>query len=72
MHSGTVSAAREAGLYGLPSIATSLCTYEHSNFEDTAEATAQVVEAALAVLPPVVKTCLDPIAQHDQSQEMSR
>ena len=26
MHSGTVSAARESGLYGLPSIATSLCT----------------------------------------------
>jgi len=60
MHSGTVSAAREAGLYGLPSIATSLCTYEHSNFEDTAEATAQVVEATLAVLPPVAENMLRP------------
>ena len=33
-----------------------VCTYEHSSL-DTAEATAQVVEAALAVLPPVAETC---------------
>lgn len=60
MHSGTVSAARESGLYGLPSIATSLCTYEHSNFEDTANATADVIEAAVAVLPPVAENMLRP------------
>ena len=60
MHSGTVSAARESGLYGLPSIATSLCTYEHSNFEDTANATAEVIEAAVAVLPPVAENMLRP------------
>ncbi|MED6312555.1 MAG: 5'/3'-nucleotidase SurE, partial [Candidatus Thermoplasmatota archaeon] len=51
MHSGTVSAAREAGLYGLPSIATSLSTYQHSNFEDTSKATIEVIEAAVEVLP---------------------
>ena len=60
MHSGTVSAARESGLYGLPSIATSLCTYEHSNFEETANATAQVIEAAVAVLPSVAENMLRP------------
>ncbi len=60
MHSGTVSAARESGLYGLPSIATSLCTYEHSNFEDTANATADVIEAAVAMLPPVAENMLRP------------
>ena len=60
MHSGTVSAARESGLYGLPSIATSLCTYEHSNFEDTANATAEVIEAVVALLPPVAENMLRP------------
>ena len=34
LHSGTVSAARESALYGMPSIAISLATYEHSNFDD--------------------------------------
>ena len=35
LHSGTVSAAREASLYGMPSIALSLATYEHSNFDES-------------------------------------
>ena len=60
MHSGTVSAAREAGLYGLPSIATSLSTYEHSNFEDSTKATIEVIEAAVQVLPHVAENMLRP------------
>ena len=60
MHSGTVSAAREAGLYGLPSVATSLCTYQHSDFEDSADATAEVIEAAVALLPHVAVNMLRP------------
>ena len=60
MHSGTVSAAREAGLYGLPSIATSLSTYQHSNFEDTSKATIEVIEAAVEVLPPIAENMLRP------------
>jgi len=51
MHSGTVSAAREAGLYGLPSIATSLATYEHENYQDSLEATIRIIESCVAVLP---------------------
>lgn len=51
MHSGTVSAAREAGLYGMPAIATSLATYNHSEFAETVEATIAVIEAAIEVLP---------------------
>ncbi|MEK9909750.1 MAG: 5'/3'-nucleotidase SurE [Candidatus Thalassarchaeaceae archaeon] len=76
MHSGTVSAARESGLYGLPSIATSLCTYEHSNFEDTANATADVIEAAVAMLPPVAENMLrpngstKPITREDTSEQI--
>ena len=60
MHSGTVSAAREAGLYGMPSIATSLSTYQHSNFEDTANSTIQLIEAAVKVLPPIAENMLRP------------
>ena len=62
MHSGTVSAAREAGLYGMPSIASSLSTYQHSNFEDTANATIELVEAAVKVLPPFAENMLRPNA----------
>ncbi len=51
MHSGTVSAAREAGLYGLPSIATSLATYDHENYQESVDATIQIIEACVAVLP---------------------
>ncbi|PDH21376.1 MAG: hypothetical protein CND66_05120 [Marine Group II euryarchaeote MED-G37] len=60
MHSGTVSAARESGLYGLPSIATSLSTYQHSDFADSAKATVEVIEAAVAVLPHVAENMLRP------------
>ncbi len=60
MHSGTVSAAREAGLYGLPAIATSLATYAHSEFDETVEATARVVEAAVELLPKTAANLLRP------------
>lgn len=60
MHSGTVSAAREAGLYGMPAIATSLSTYQHSDFEATVEATIEVVEAAVEALPKQAANLLRP------------
>ncbi len=60
MHSGTVSAAREAGLYGLPAIATSLSTYRHSDFEPTVEATIRVVESAIDALPSEAANLLRP------------
>ena len=51
MHSGTVSAARESALYGLPSIAVSLATYEHSNFQDSVNGTIKILEKCLNFLP---------------------
>ena len=51
MHSGTVSAARESALYGLPSIAVSLATYEHSNFQDSVNGTIKILEKCLDFLP---------------------
>ena len=51
LHSGTVSAAREASLYGMPAIAISLATYEHAEFAQTVEASLAIIEACLCALP---------------------
>ena len=51
LHSGTVSAARETSLYGMPAIAISLATYEHSEFSQTVEASLQIIESCLSALP---------------------
>ena len=53
MHSGTVSAARESALYGLPSIAVSLATYEHSNFEYSVKGAIKIMQSCLNFLPVV-------------------
>ena len=66
MHSGTVSAAREAGLYGMPAVATSLSTYQHSDFEQSVEATIEVIEAAVRILPKEAKNLLRPNGSHTQ------
>ena len=60
MHSGTVSAAREAGLYGMPALASSLATYEHADFEQSVAATVEIVEACTAVLPTLPLNLLRP------------
>jgi broad specificity polyphosphatase/5'/3'-nucleotidase SurE len=51
LHSGTVSAARETSLYGMPAIAISLATYEHAEFAQTVEASLAIIEACLCALP---------------------
>ena len=51
LHSGTVSAARESSLYGMPAIAISLATYEHSDFSQTLEASMRVIDSCLSSLP---------------------
>ena len=51
MHSGTVSAARESALYGMPSIAISLATYEHSDFTDSVKGAIKVIDLCLDFLP---------------------
>ena len=67
MHSGTVSAAREAGLYGMPAIATSLATYNHSEFAETVEATIAVIAAAIEVLPNQANNLLRPNGSRTKS-----
>ena len=51
LHSGTVSAARESSLYGMPAIAISLATYEHSDYSETLKASMAIIEACLSSLP---------------------
>lgn len=44
LHSGTVSAARESALYGLPSLSVSLATYSHEDYSDSIVATLNVID----------------------------
>ena len=50
-HSGTMGAAREAGLYGMPAIASSFTSFELEGMEDAIKATVELIEVALDVLP---------------------
>ena len=50
-HSGTMGAAREAGLYGVPAIAASFTSFDPVGMERAVEATLDIVAAAAAVLP---------------------
>ena len=51
LHSGTMGAAREAGLYGMPAIASSFTSFEPEGIENAITATVELVESALKVLP---------------------
>ena len=59
-HSGTVSAAREASLYGMPAIAASLATYNHRNFEDTLDVVMGIVGKCEESLPAKLPNLLRP------------
>jgi len=53
LYSGTVSAATEATILGIPSIALSLCTYREPQWETAAAVARKAVEAALeSKMPP--------------------
>jgi len=52
LHSGTVSAAREASLYGMPALSVSLATINHQNYSDSLSATAKVIGALSSFLTP--------------------
>ena len=52
-HSGTMAAAREAGMYGVPAIASSWSSFDPEGMDISVDATVGLVEAALAVLPEV-------------------
>ncbi|MED5486958.1 MAG: 5'/3'-nucleotidase SurE [Candidatus Thermoplasmatota archaeon] len=49
LHSGTISAAREAALYGLPAVAVSLGTYHHQDYSTGMVAILELIRRALAV-----------------------
>ena len=58
LHSGTVSAARQASMYGLPSISTSLADYNESEFGEAADATMKIIEKIVNIVktpPPSFK-----------------
>ena len=50
-HSGTMAAAREAGMYGMPAIASSWSSFDPEGMEIALDATMELVEAALKILP---------------------
>jgi broad specificity polyphosphatase/5'/3'-nucleotidase SurE len=50
-HSGTIAAAREAGLYGMPALACSWSSFNEEGVEKAVEATIPIIEACLALLP---------------------
>jgi broad specificity polyphosphatase/5'/3'-nucleotidase SurE len=50
-HSGTMGAAREAGLYGMPAIASSFTSFDPEGMERAIEATVDLVGVALEALP---------------------
>jgi 5'/3'-nucleotidase SurE len=60
LHSGTVGAAREAALYGLPSLATSLCEFESSGLDSAVDASVKVIEQLLTLIPPKAGNLLRP------------
>ena len=50
-HSGTMGAAREAGLYGVPALAASFTSFDAEGMDRAVAATLEAVERATAVLP---------------------
>ena len=50
-HSGTMGAAREAGLYGMPAIASSFTSFDPEGMESSIKATVELIEVVLGVLP---------------------
>ncbi len=52
-HSGTMGAAREAGLYGMPAIASSLTSFDDEGMQKAVNATVQLIEHAIEILPVV-------------------
>jgi broad specificity polyphosphatase/5'/3'-nucleotidase SurE len=50
-HSGTMGAAREAGLYGMPAVASSFTSFEPEGMQRAVDATVMLVERVLPLLP---------------------
>jgi len=52
-HSGTMGAAREAGLYGMPAISSSFTSFDPEGMQSAIDATVLLVDRAMEVLPLV-------------------
>ena len=64
-HSGTMGAAREAGLYGVPAIAASFTSFDPEGMEAAVLATLEVVARATKVLPVVANNMGRPQGKQD-------
>ena len=60
LHSGTVSAARESALYGLPSLSVSLATYSHEDYSDSIGATLDVIDCLSSLVKMKPENLLRP------------
>ena len=63
-HSGTVGAAREGALHGLPALATSLTSRDENALHAAAEVTTAVVKRLLRILPEEPVNYLRPVLDH--------
>ena len=59
-HSGTMGAAREAGLYGVPALASSFTLFDTAGMEQAVKATVEAVERVTALLPRVAENITRP------------
>lgn len=59
-HSGTMGAAREAGLYGLPAIASSYTSFDPAGMQVGIEATIELVQRVLPLVPRIPKNLCRP------------
>ena len=64
-HSGTMGAAREAGLYGVPAIATSFTSFDPAGMDASIRATLEAVERACSILPLVAENMGRPNGRMD-------
>tara|TARA_B000000609_G_scaffold35366_1_gene24861 strand:+ start:852 stop:1835 length:984 start_codon:yes stop_codon:yes gene_type:complete len=59
-HSGTMGAAREAGLYGMPAIASSLTSFEEEGMDEAVKATVELIEQSLKIIPEIPRNLRRP------------
>lgn len=59
-HSGTMGAAREAGLYGMPAIASSFTSFDIEGMDRAVSATIDLTKLALSILPDEPKNVRRP------------
>ena len=71
LHSGSVSAAREAALYVMPSLSVSLATYSHQDYSDSIDATLRLIERISNVVVDSPSNILRPEGSNKRPSEGS-